>query len=288
MVTQILLPLSLAFIMFSMGLALVVDDFRRVLKYPKAMIYGLSSQMVLLPLIAFFIAIIFPMNPEFAVGIVILAACPGGITSNLLTHLARGDTALSVSLTAVTSLVGVLTVPLIVNLGLAHFVGMTEMVNLPIGKMVLGVFVISTLPLLAGMALRHYKEMWALWIEPKARKAATFVFVLIVAATFTGQWGSITDHFVEIGPAVVALNILTMGAGFFGARWLYLDRGQSVAISLECGLQNAAMGIFVAATLLANTMMVIPSVIYALVMNVTAAVVIFATTKTVRRLFFTR
>ncbi len=285
MVTQVLLPLSLAFIMFSMGLALVGDDFRRVLIHPKAMAYGLLSQMVFLPLIAFALAMIFPLTPEFAVGLIILAACPGGITSNLLTHLAHGDTALSVSLTAVTSLVGVLMVPIIVNLGLAHFMGAAEAVNLPIGKMVMGIFVISTLPLLAGMALRRYRETWALWIEPKARRIATFVFVLIVAATFTGQWGRITDHFVETGIAVIALNLLTMALGFFGARWLALDAKQGIAISLECGLQNAAMGIFVAAALLANTMMVIPSVIYALIMNVTAAIVIFVSAKSARKLF---
>jgi len=288
MITQILLPLSLAFIMFAMGLSLVLGDFKRVVFYPKAVIYGLISQMALLPLIAFFLATAFPLKPEIAVGIIILAACPGGITSNLLTHLARGDAALSVSLTAVTSLAGVITVPLIVNLGLGWFAGATDAVTLPMGKMVTGVFVISTLPLILGMAIRRFKEPSANWMEPKARRLATALFVIIVAATFTGQWGSITENFAETGPAVIALNVATMLLALTGAWFLKLDRRQGIAISMECGLQNAAMGIFVAATLLSNSTMVIPSVIYALVMNVTAALLIFGSLEPARRLLFPR
>ncbi len=288
MITKILLPMGLAFIMFSMGLALVTEDFKRVLRHPVAMTFGLVSQMLLLPLIAFGLIAALPLEPEIAMGLIILSAVPGGITSNLLTHIANGDTALSVSLTAVTSLAGVITVPFIVNLGLTWFTGATEIVPLPIGRMVIGVFVISTLPLLLGMFIRHRWPERAIRLEPPARRLAVFLFVLIVVATFMGQWGSISANFVHVGPAVIALNVATMLVAFLGARLLQLDHRQGVAITLECGLQNAAMGIFVAATLLANTTMVIPSIIYALVMNVTAAVVIALNTAPARALLSSR
>lgn len=288
MITTILLPMGLAFIMFSMGLALVVNDFKRVIHHPVAMTFGLISQMLLLPLIAFGLVALLPLEPEIAMGLIILAAVPGGITSNLLTHIANGDTALSVSLTAITSLAGVITVPFIVNLGLTRFTGATEIIPLPIDKMVIGVFVISTLPLLLGMAMRHLRPAWALQLEPRARRLAVILFISIVLATFMGQWGSISANFIQVGPAVIALNITTLLVAFFGTRIFRLNRRQGVAITLECGLQNATMGIFVAATLLSNTTMVIPSIIYALVMNVSAAAVIFLNTAPARQILSSR
>lgn len=288
MTLKILLPLSLAFIMFSMGLSLVLDDFKRVVTHPLAMGFGLVSQMLMLPIIAFILVSLFSLEPNLAVGLIILAACPGGITSNLLTHIAGGDSALSVSLTAVTSLAGVLSIPIIVNLGMAWYAGSTDTLALPLGSMITGVFVISTLPLVMGMSLRHFRRVWALRIEPGARKAAVFLFVLIVAATFMGQWGSIGEFFNEAGPAVIALNLATIAFALAGAKMLRLERRQAIAIGLECGLQNAAMGIFVAGTLLANNTMVIPSIIYALVMNISAAAFIVANRDTARGYLFSR
>jgi len=288
MITKILLPLGLAFIMFSMGMALVTGDFKRVIRHPAAIAFGLISQMLLLPLIAFSLVALLPLEPEIAMGLIILSAVPGGITSNLLTHVARGDTALSVSLTAITSLAGVISLPFIVNLGLGWFTGATEIVPLPVHKMVIGVFVISTLPLLLGMALRQLWPQWTARQEPRARRLAVSLFVAIVLATFMGQWGSISANFIHVGPAVIALNVTTMLLAFGGARLLQLERPQGVAITLECGLQNAAMGIFVAATLLSSTQMVIPSIIYALVMNISAGVVIFLNTAPARTMLSSR
>jgi len=288
MTLKILLPLSLAFIMFSMGLSLVLNDFKRVVAHPLAMGFGLLSQMLILPLIAFSLVSLFSLAPDLAVGVIILAACPGGITSNLLTHIAGGESALSVSLTAVTSLAGVISIPVIVNLGMAWYAGSTHTLALPLGSMIAGVFLISTLPLVMGMSLRHFRPVWALRIEPGARKAAVFLFILIVAATFMGQWGNMGDFFSEAGPAVIALNICAIGFALAGARLLRLQRRQTIAIGLECGLQNAAMGIFVAGTLLANTTMVIPSIIYALVMNISAAAFIVANREPARKFLFLR
>jgi BASS family bile acid:Na+ symporter len=188
--------------------------------------------------------------------------------------MAGGDSALSVSLTAVTSLLGVLSVPLIVNLGMIMFMGGNGYTALPVGSMVVGLFLIATVPLLAGMLLKNYQPGFVSTFEPVARKLAVALFLMIVLATFAGQWGSISEFFVEVGPAVLALNTVTMGFAMLGARRLKLERRQAIAISLECGLQNAAMGIFVASTLLQNSDMVIPSVVYALVMNLSAAVFI--------------
>lgn len=288
MITTLLLPLSLAFIMFSMGLALTVEDFRRLLSHPLAMGFGLFSQIVMLPAIAFGLASLFALQPELAVGLIILAASPGGITSNLLTHIAGGDGALSVSLTAVTSLAGVITIPIMVNLGLSHYAGATETVQLPLATMITGIFFIATLPLLLGMALRRFRHGWAAWLEPRSRKLAVVLFLMIVAATFLGQWGSISDYFAAAGPAVVALNLATMGFALLGSSLLQLGQRQGIAIVLECGLQNAAMGIFIANTLLESGTMVIPSIIYALVMNISAAAVILANREPARRFLFSR
>lgn len=288
MTLKILLPLSLAFIMFSMGLALVLEDFKRVITHPLAMGYGLFSQMLVLPLIAFTLVASFSLEPNLAVGLIILAACPGGITSNLLTHIAGGDSALSVSLTAVTSLAGVVTIPIFVNLGMAWYAGSTTTLALPLGSMVTGVFLISTLPLIAGMSLRHLRPAWALRVEPGARKGAIFLFILIVVATFMGQWGNIGEFFGTAGPIVIALNVCTIGFALIGARIFRLGRRQAIAIGMECGLQNAAMGIFVAGTLLANMSMVIPSIIYALVMNISAALLILANRQPASSFLFSR
>jgi BASS family bile acid:Na+ symporter len=288
MTLKVLLPLSLAFIMFSMGLSLVIDDFKRVVLHPRAMAFGLFSQMLILPLIAFTLVTLFSLAPELAVGLLILAASPGGITSNLLTHIAGGDSALSVSLTAVTSLLSVFSLPLIVNLGMTLYAGSTESLSLPLASMILGIFLISTLPLLLGMLIRRYLPAAAKRIEPGARKTAVFLFLMIVVATFMGQWGSIGENFATAGPIVIALNIATIAFALGGGRLLGLDTGQRIAIGLECGLQNAAMGIFVAGTLLANSTMIVPSIIYALVMNISAAAFIVAYREPARRFLLSR
>jgi len=258
--------------MFSMGLTLVAGDFKRVLKQPLAVCYGLGSQMLLLPLLAFALVELLQPAPAIAIGVIILAASPGGITSNLLTHLASGDSALSITLTAISSLAGVITVPLIVGTGLGWYGA--EMAVPSVTKMVTGVFLITTLPLLLGMWLRHrWPRQTAQW-QPLARRLAISLFLLIVVATFMGQWGGISAGIAAAGPAVIALNLLTMGLAASGAYLLRLQSRQRIAITLECGLQNAAMGIFVASSLLADSALALPSIIYALVMNGTAALFI--------------
>lgn len=274
--TKLLLPLGLAFIMFAMGLTLLWSDFRRVFEAPKAMALGLLCQLLLLPASAFGLLILWPLQPEFAVGVMILAAAPGGITSNMLTHLARGDSALSISLTAISSLAGVVTVPLVVNFALMHFSSAERMTDLPVGRMILGVLLVSTLPLILGMAINHLRPAFAEKIEKVARPMSIGVFAFIVLWAFASQWRVMMENIALIGPTIIALNVIILVGGFWLAGTQGLHRRQAIAIAMEGGLQNGALGIFVAMTLLGNAAMMVPSITYALVMNVSAALFILA------------
>ncbi len=275
MTMQVLLPLGLAFIMFSIGLGLQVSDFTRIFYQPRAIAVGLLNQLVLLPMIGLVVLLGYTGRPEFALGLMILAASPGGITSNLLTTLAGGNAALSVSLTAITSLASVITVPLILGFAQMMFLGTGQDIQMPIGRIMGSVLVVTAIPIALGMALQAWKANWANKLKPIARHAATLVFALIVISAFIGQMDNITDHFADIGPRLVLLNIGTMIAAVLSARALGLTHQDNVAITLECGLQNAALAIFIAVSVLQNPILVVPAITYALVMNITAAGYIF-------------
>ncbi|MGE5547982.1 MAG: bile acid:sodium symporter family protein [Solirubrobacterales bacterium] len=276
MITSIALPAGLAFIMFAMGLTLVVADFRRVVTRPKAVVIGLLCKMALLPAVALAVVAAFHPSPEFAVGLIILAACPGGITANLLTHLAGGTTALAVTLTAVTSVTDVVTVPLIVNAALVHFGVASGAVDLPVARMTLGVFAVATLPLLVGMAINARLPALAARLEKPARHIATALFAFIVVGAFASQWRVMMDNAADVLPPALAVNAGVMVLAFLSCRLGSLDRRDRIAVVIETGLQNGALGIFVAATLLGSQAMMVPSIVYALVMNVTAIAFIAA------------
>jgi len=269
--TDILLPIGLAFIMLAIGLGLKVEDFTRIVRYPRAMIVGLLNQIVLLPLIGLAVLAGYEGRPEFALGIMILAASPGGITSNLLTTLAGGNAALSVSMTAITSLVSVITVPLILSFVQMLYIGTGQNIQMPFTRIMASILVVTALPIVIGMALQAWKPVWSNWVRPKARLLATIVFALIVASAFVGQMDNILNNFTEIGPRLVILNVATMALGLFTARSMSLGHSDSIAITLECGLQNAALAIFVAVTVLGNPVLVVPAITYALIMNISAA-----------------
>ncbi len=271
LITQLFLPLSLAFIMFAMGLTLVPDDFRRVLVEPKAFAVGAVSQMLVLPAIAFGLVVLWPIDPVLAVGVMILAACPGGVTSNLLTHLVRGDTALSISLTAVISLASVVTIPVIVNFALRWFLGEGG-VELPVARSVIGIFLITTVPVVIGMAVRAKWTAWTTRFEPLARRIATALFVVIVLGAIASQRENLVEFFAQVGPLMLVLNLVMMAVGWYAAVLFRLGEYRGRAISLECGLQNGTMAIFVAATLLGDEVMMMPGAIYGLLMFVTAGV----------------
>jgi len=271
---HILLPLGLAFIMLSIGLGLRVADFTRVLRQPLALGAGLVNQLVLLPLLAAGLVAIYAGEPVFALGIMALAACPGGISSNLLTVLAGGNAALSVSMTAVSSLVGIVSVPLILGLSQGLLMGEAEAVRLPLGQILGGVFGVTGVPIALGMMLNHFVPRFSEAVRPAARGLATGIFALIVVGAFVGQRETMMAHFVDIGPYVLALNLGTMALGLLTARLLRLDLADSVAISMEAGLQNAALAIFIATSLLGRPEMVVPAILYALMMNLSAAALI--------------
>lgn len=266
-VVELLLPLALAFIMFSLGLTLVLDDFRRVFTRPQAMLVGLVGQMLLVPLFAFVVARAWGLAPEMAVGLMILAACPGGVSSGLLTHLARGDTALSISLTAVTSVAAVVTVPFVVDLSMRQFMQTGVSVDFPLLKMVRGVFLLTTVPVLLGMGLKAWRPALALRLERPTGRLATLLFVLIVLATFVSQRQVLLDNLGSIGPAAMLLNLLVIAAGLGLAAAAGLRRRDRIAVATECGLQNAGLGIFIAASVMQSPAMTVPSVVYALLMN---------------------
>ena len=274
MIEKLLLPAGLAFIMFAIGLTLHVTDFTKVFRSARAVLLGLFCQIVLLPLVAFTLLSAWPIDPVLAVGVMILAASPGGITSNLLTHFARGDTALSISLTAITSLLGMITVPAIVTFAAAHFSDIQTPAQMPVWKMIIGVFLVSTLPVIIGMAINHMRPKLAEKIEVVARPLSVAVFALIVIGAFASQWTAMMENLPVIGALMVALNVAIMAVGYGLAFKAGLGRPAAKAISLEGGLQNGALGIFVATTLIGNATLAIPSITYALVMNVTAAVFI--------------
>lgn len=266
-VVELMLPLALAFIMFSLGLTLVVNDFRRVFTRPKAMLIGLFGQMLVVPVFAYSVARVWGLAPEMAVGLMILAACPGGVSSGLLTHLARGETALSISLTAVTSVAAVVTVPFIVDFAMRQFMDSGLSVDFPLSKMVRGVFLLTTVPVLLGMGVKAWRPNVARRLERAAGRLATMLFVLIVLATFASQRQVLMDNLGSIGPAAMVLNLLVLAVGFGMAAAGRLQRRDRIAVATECGLQNAALGIFVAANVMQSPVMTVPSVVYALLMN---------------------
>jgi BASS family bile acid:Na+ symporter len=270
MVTEKLLPLALAFIMFALGLGLRLTDFTHVFQRPRTLAAGLASQMLLLPLLGFVLASAFGLSSEMAVGLMLLAACPGGASAGLITRLAGGETALSISLTALTSVLAVVSVPLIVDLALRHFTGTGVTVSLPVLDVVRGVFIITTVPVAAGMLLRRFYPENITRIEPLATRIATGLFILIVMTTFINQRQALADHLPTIGPAALMLCVTTMSAGYGMGQCTGIERAGRIAIAVECGLQNAALAIFLAVNVLNLPTLAVPAVIYALLMNVCA------------------
>ena len=281
-VVQTLLPLALAFIMFYLGLTLVVADFRQVAAQPKALAVGLVGQVLLVPLAGFAVVQLSGLDPVMAVGLMVLAACPSGVSSGLLTHLARGDTALAISLTAVTSLASVLTLPLVVGAAYQVFMDSQLAVQLPVAAMVKGIFLLTTLPVLLGMVLRWRFSSTVMRVEATIGKVTTALFVLIVLNTFWDQRQVLQDNLPTLGPAVVVLNVLILGGAYALSRLTRLTRRDRIAVITECGLKNSALGIVVSLQWLHQPAMSAPSVVYALSMNAFALTFVVLMRKTVK------
>ncbi len=274
-ITELLLPLSLGVIMLGMGLSLVPNDFKRIALYPKAATIGIINQIIVLPLIGFLILLLIPMRtPELAVGIMILAACPGGPTSNLISHISRGDTALSISLTAISSLIVVFTIPLIVNFAMRYFLQAGEYVPLPVFDTMIKVIIISLVPVGIGMVIRKKAPKFADKMNKPVKIMSGVLLFLIIMAAILNDKENFFNFFAQAGPVALVLNVAMLIIGYFTARIFSLRISQSITISIESGIQNGTLGIAIAATLLNNPTMTISPAIYSLIMFGTAGLII--------------
>ncbi|AKG22203.1 bile acid:sodium symporter family protein [Calothrix sp. 336/3] len=272
--TTVMLPTALALMMLGMGLSLVPEDFQRVIKYPKAVAVGLTSQLVLLPVIAVIIAKLVPMEPAIAIGLIIVALCPGGVSSNIITFLAQGDVALSVTLTALSSVITVFTIPVLANLAFQHFMGQTTAIALPIGSTILQIFLITLLPVALGMGLRQILPELARRLEKVTSRMAIALLAAIILILIIREWNRLPGFILQVGIAVVLLNSLSMGAGFYLSKLFKLNRPQQICIAIEVGLQNGTLAIAITAGLLNNPDMAVPAAVYSLFMNVTGLMAI--------------
>lgn len=269
--TAVILPLALAIIMLGMGLSLLPEDFLRVTKYPKAVAIGLISQLIFLPIIGFIIAKIVPMEPAIAMGLMIIALCPGGVSSNIITFLAKGDVALSVTLTAFSSLITVFTIPILGNLAYQHFIGKTETaaIGLPIGATILQIFLMTLLPISLGMIFRQILPDIALRLEKVTNRLAVAFLALIILLLIIREWNNLPSFIVQVGLSVVLLNTISMLVGFYLSKLLKLNSRQQICIAIEVGIQNGTLAIAITAGLLNNPDMAVPAAIYSLFMNLT-------------------
>lgn len=274
LLTNLLLPLSLGIIMFGLGLGLTTEDFRRIARYPRAVLTGLGLQILVLPWAAFGLALLFHLPPELAVGLMLLAASPGGATANIYSHLARGDVALNITLTAINSLLCLVTLPLILNLSLEHFLGSGQYVPPPVKK-IIEVAVIIVLPVLLGMFVRARFPGFAARAEKPLRLLAVVVLVLLIIAAVAQAWATLLAWFAAVGLACLLFNLISMGAGYGAPLALKLPRRQAIAIAMEIGIHNGTLAIYIALNVLANSVMSVPAAIYSLMMFFTAALFAF-------------
>lgn len=275
LLTNLLLPLALGVIMLGLGMGLTLDDFRRVARYPRAVLTGLILQVLILPAVAFALALAFGLPPELAVGLMLLAASPGGATANIYSHLARGDVALNITLTAINSLLCLLTLPLILNWSLEYFLGAGQYVPPPVRK-VIEVAVIIVLPVVIGMVVRAYAPRLAARVEKPLRLLSVLVLVLLVAGAVLQERDTLVSFFAVVGLACLSFNLISMGVGYAAPIALRLPRRQAIAIAMEIGIHNGTLAIFIALNVLGNARISVPAAVYSLLMFATAAAFAFA------------
>ncbi len=275
-ITQIFLPISLAIIMFGMGLTLIVGDFGRLFTYPKAVIVGLCNQLIFLPLIGFSIILLFDLSSSMAIGIMILALCPGGPTSNLITQVARGNIGLSVTLTALASLITVFTIPIILSKAITYFTGETGVViELPIVQTMLQILVITVIPVSIGMVIRKKNEDFALRMERPMRTASTVLFVIIFLLVMIANKDLIVEAMKEVGLATLLLNLSTMALGYITARAFRIKGKSQISITIESGIQNGTLAFVIATSILNNVEMGLPTGAYSIWMFITGGILMW-------------
>ena len=278
-VTDVILPLALAFIMFALGLGLKGGDFLSVVKQPRDFFVGAISQVILLPIVAFVLVKIWPIAPELAIGVMIIAAAPGGVTSNLLTSFAKGDVALSVSLTAIISLLCVITIPFIV-LTSADLLGASNVTeNISLLSISRDMFLIVTVPVILGMLFRRFISTLAHKFEPIAKKISIFLFVLVLLGAIAAERENIISYFIKAGLITLVLNVVMMVLAYYVAKLLSTGLTQRKCITIECGLQNGTLAIFVGTSIFGGGIYVIPAATYSLIMFVTSLIFVYKVRK---------
>lgn len=271
---QYFLPFTIAMIMFAMGLGLLVDDFRRVFDKPRAVLVGLGAQLLILPTLGFAVAFGFGLRPELAVGVVLLTACPGGAHSNIYASFAKADVALSVTLTAVSGFITILTIPPLVRMATTVFATGGEVPELPILDTSLRIFVVMAIPVLLGMLIRARSERWAGRLEKVVKGAAIVLLALIVVGSIARQSENVAEFAKQAGVPVLVLNVAAMLIGYALAAGARLSRPQRRTITLEVGIQNGALAFALAAGLLDSVAVAIPAILYSILVYFTGAVVI--------------
>ncbi|MGE8360477.1 bile acid:sodium symporter family protein [Pseudomonas sp.] len=268
----IFLPVALGIIMLGLGLSLSLADFARVVKFPKPVLIGLGCQLLLLPLVCFFLVQAFGLAPALAVGMMLLAASPGGTTANLYSHLAHGDVALNITLTAVNSVIAILTMPFIVNLSLAYFMDGDQAIPLQFAKVV-QVFVIVLGPVAIGMWLRSRFPGFAARMEKPVKIISALFLLVIILLAVVKDWQTFVDYAPLVGGAALAFNLISLAVGYYVPRLCKLSLRQAVAIGMEIGIHNGTLAIALALSpmLLNNSTMAIPAAIYSIIMFFTAA-----------------
>ena len=279
-IVDVILPVSLAFIMFSLGIGLTMDDFSLIFREPKAFGVGIVNQMVVLPLMGFVVATAAGLEGELAVGLMILACCPGGVTSNIITKLAKGDTALSISYTAVVSVVTVISLPIVVGLSMDHFMDGAS-ADFEVLSLGLQMFMLTALPVAIGMGVRSYMPDRANAMEGGVSKTAAGLFVIIVLAAIASEWDTLMDNIGTLGPAVVGLNVIMLTIGYQSAKMLNLEAVRATTVAIESGIQNASVGITVGGLIMAPavgetlSVLSLPSGVYGVLMYLVIAPFLF-------------
>ena len=268
-------PIALALIMLGLGLGLTIQDFTRVAKQPKDFLVGLICQLILLPIIAFILIKIFNTPMELALGVMIIAAAPGGVTSNVLTKFANGDVALSVSLTAIISLISIISVPFIVFksadfLQVSYTSSEISMIGIS-----LKMFLVVTLPVIIGMLIRKFATNFVSKNTLLIQRISIILFAIVFLAIWVEEWENIISYLSQAGLITLVLNIVMMIVGFYAAKMFASGAKQRKSISLECGLQNGTLAVFVASQIFSDIVYLIPTAAYALIMFVTSILFVF-------------
>lgn len=270
------LPLALAIIMFGLGMSLTVQDFRRVARAPLAVAVALLLQVVVLPVVAFGLVTVFDLDPLLAVGVMLLAASPGGTTANLFSHLFRGDVALNISLTAINSVLAAVTIPIITNLSISHF-GAEGELGLQVGKVV-QVIAIVLLPVAVGMGVRRLSPGFADRVDRGVRIFSIVVLVVVALAALLGERANLAGYAQQVGLVTALFCLASLSLGYGGARLLRLDDRQSIACAMEVGIHNTTIALTIALSVLESTTVAIPSAVYSVIMYVFATAFGYALT----------